>query len=198
MSQNNKSQKIKIVFLGDSLTAGAGASAVEKTFPRLIASRLAENYQVELLNLGAPGATTKDVLLSQVAETNDFKPDKIVLFIGTNDIHQRTGVKETKADLEKILVDLKIAKENLYIVNIPYLGTKQLFLPPLRSYFLLQTKRYNQIFSELKVEGWQVMDLYGQTLETFKNRTDVYSVDHFHPSDLGYQIFAEVIYKGMF
>lgn len=198
MISNSNKEKIKIAFLGDSLTAGAGATRVEATFPRLIANRLSNNHQVEILNLAVPGATTEDVLFSQVEEVKNFQPDKLVLFVGINDLSNQVGPKEVKSNLKKIIDRLDVTKENLYLINIPYLGTKKLYLPPYRDYYLLQTMRYNKIFKELKVSGYKVIDLYEETVESFKNRNDIYSVDNFHPNDLGYQIFAEVIYKGMF
>lgn len=195
---NSKLEKLKIVFLGDSLTAGAGATGPEKTYPRIVADKLSKNYQIEILNLGVPGATSLDVLTSQLEEAIESKADKVVLFIGTNDLHNQVGIKKFKENLQQIISNLSLDKNNLYLVNIPFIGTKKLFLPPLRDYFMLQTKRYNKVFSELKNEGYKVIDLYGETVEPFKNRSDIYAVDNFHPNDLGYQIFADVIYKGIF
>lgn len=197
VSVTDKTEKIKIVFLGDSLTAGVGVNDPENTYPKLVAKKLSEKYQVEVLNLGVPGATSNDVLLDQVVSAKEFKADKVVLFIGTNDLHNQVGPKDLKNNLQKIILNLDIDKDKLYIVNIPFMGTKKLFLPPFRNYFLLQTARYNKIFTELKDDGYKIIDLYGETVESFKSRDDIYAVDNFHPNDLGYQIFADIIYKNL-
>src|SRR5690349_5753730 len=52
---------ITLVTLGDSLTAGVGASEFSKTYPYLLAEDLAsKGSQVKLINLGVPGATIQN------------------------------------------------------------------------------------------------------------------------------------------
>lgn len=194
---NNKTEKIKIAFLGDSLTVGVGANSAEKTFPRLVAQKLSNKYNLEILNLGVPGAKTTDVLDYQVKLANDFKPDKIVLFIGINDMNDRLGLAEVKNNIEDIYGALKITKENFYLVNIPFLGSDRLFLPPWQSLFFQQTKRYNKIFDKLEKSGYQVVDLFSQTASQFVDSSSWYSADYFHPNDAGYELIADEIFKNL-
>jgi lysophospholipase L1-like esterase len=55
---NQQTEKIKIVFLGDSLTEGYGV-AKEASYPSLIERQLKEkDIQVEIVNAGISGSTT--------------------------------------------------------------------------------------------------------------------------------------------
>ncbi|GAA4666106.1 GDSL-type esterase/lipase family protein [Frondihabitans cladoniiphilus] len=82
----------KLVFLGDSITAGGDWAA---WFP-----------DDEVVNLGVNGDTTAQVqarLDAVVAE----EPDSILLLIGTNDFRDRRSVEQVVRNVETILVDLR-------------------------------------------------------------------------------------------
>lgn len=183
---------IKLAFLGDSLTAGAGADNFNFSYPHLLAEKLMKNYQqIEVLNLGNPGATSADVLNNQIKLINDFEPDKIFILVGINDLHDYLGRKNLENNLRQTIIDLKISPSNIYLINIPYLGK---FLPPWPTYFDWQTKRYNQVFINLKNTGVNSIDLYTQSYKNFSDDSFWYSADNFHPNDRGYQLIAGIIY----
>lgn len=191
---SEKTEGIKIAFLGDSLTAGVGAKGLEDTYPYIIAKKLTNQYQVQVLSLGVPGAKTYDVLGNQVRVINDFAPDKVIVFVGINDLINRVAPGVTENNLRQIINNLNISKDNLFIVNIPYLGTNKLYLSPWKTYFSYQTRRYNKIFFDLKSDGYNVIDLFSNTEQQFKNDGALYLVDQFHPNFNGYKLIADVIY----
>lgn len=190
------SSVIKIAFLGDSLTAGVGAGSLENTYPYLAAQKLSMVFgqQVSVFNIGIPSAKSADLLDYQLKMASDFGADKIIVFIGINDMHNRLGVEEFKDNLKKIIEISIVDKNNTYLVNIPYLGN---FLPPYNLYFSLMTKRYNQAFLELQKDGWQVIDLSAISNQ-FKNDENLYALDNFHPNDAGYKVIADKIFEGIF
>jgi lysophospholipase L1-like esterase len=194
---SDKTQKIKIAFLGDSLTAGVGVKWLEDTYPYVIAKKMANQYQVEVLTLGIPGAMADDVLNHQVKVVNDFVPDKVVVFVGINDMINRIPLVRVENNLQQIINNLNINKDNLFIVNIPYLGTSNLYLPPWKTYFSHQMGRYNKIFTDLKNNGYNVIDIFSTTEKQFKTDDSLYSVDQFHPGNNGYKLIADVIFRGM-
>lgn len=201
VGNTNATSKIKIAFLGDSLTAGVGASSVENTYPYLIAKKINETKQipVEVLNLGIPAATSLDVLKNQVSLSNNFNPDKVVIFIGINDMHNRLGKKELEKNLYQIIANLKLDKKNIYLVNIPYLGSKQSFVWPNQHYFLYQTQRYyDAIINVWKNTEVNSVDVFLSTSKSFLNDTSWYATDNFHPNDLGYEQLAKSIYTYMY
>ncbi len=192
VGDKNAKNKIKIVFLGDSLTAGVGASSFQNTYPYLVAEKISqiEKVPVEVINLGTPGAKTIDVLNNQIKIANEFQPNKIYVFIGINDMHNRISINKMKNNLEKIITSLNLDKKNIYLINIPYLGS---FLPPYKIYFDWQTKKYNQMFSDLKNTGVNFVDLFSRTKNNFYNDPTLYSTDLFHPNDNGYGFLANII-----
>jgi len=187
---------LRYVAMGDSLTAGVGSQDYHNSFPYLLAKRFSKTGDIELGNLGAPGALVADVLSNQVFPTIGFKPDIVTLLIGINDVHQRTGIKYFKADLEEILAALTAkTKAKIIVINIPYLGAGSLILPPYRYYFERETKKYNAVIkTAAAAAGVCFVDLHDQSRELFAGNPGVYSADLFHPADYGYQLWSEIIY----
>jgi acyl-CoA thioesterase-1 len=92
----------RVVFLGDSLTAGLGLSEAE-AYPALVRERLAERgIQVRVVNAGISGDTSAgglarvDWLLTQ-------KPDLLVVALGANDGLRGQPVAAVEANLREIV-----------------------------------------------------------------------------------------------
>lgn len=98
-------KKITYVALGDSLTAGVGAAAADKTYPYQLGQLLADaqSAQVRVVNLAWPGATAADVLKNQVPQVSQFNPDIITVAIGTNDMHNRVSAHEFQRTISAIV-----------------------------------------------------------------------------------------------
>lgn len=191
------SRVINYAALGDSLTAGVGASDAQHTFPYLLSEKIAGRGKVQLFNLGQPGATSAEVLQQQIVPLSSFGPEVITLFIGTNDMHQRVSINTFKNNYNQILDDLeKYKKAKVILINLPYLGSGSLILPPWRGYFDNRINKYNQVISEIAAERkLTLIDLYGKTKTYFKdNQNIIYSADLYHPTDVGYAFWADQIY----
>jgi lysophospholipase L1-like esterase len=193
-----KSQRITYVAIGDSLTAGVGASSVSSTFPALLAEKISaqKGVPVAVKNLGIPGATSFDLLTGAVLDAGQYKPEIITIFIGTNDIHNFVPLDKFKSNL---LTSIEALKRNtgaeIYLINIPYLGARDLVLPPFDLYFDRELKKYNTAVSEVATEtGVKLVDLYGLSRETQKTDPSFYSSDRFHPADQGYKLWSNLIY----
>jgi lysophospholipase L1-like esterase len=87
-----------IVALGDSLTAGVGASSEDKDYIRLLEQRL--NIRIE--NKGVIGDTTHDALLRLDADVLKEKPDIVLVLLGSNDYLKGVPQKETFDNLRTI------------------------------------------------------------------------------------------------
>ncbi len=199
-SANAFTKKIVYVALGDSLTAGIGATAEDKTYPYRLAKLLTEkqNAQVTVINLGWPGATAEDVLKIQVPQAAQFRPDIITVAVGVNDMHNQVPTGLFQHTISNIIDKLSGTTKHLNIINAPFLGDKSVFIPPYRLYFDWQTKRYNTFINNATA-GRQVnlVDMY--TLTRAKAFADplYYSTDNFHPSDEGYDFWSKIIYDNL-
>ena len=186
----------KYVALGDSLTAGVGASSYQKTFVYLYANKLSsKSRSVQVVNMGVPGATTRDLITSQLPQVTREKPDHITLLIGINDLHNRVSVKEFAKNFEIILDSLVTSTDaQITVLNLPYLGSTQEVLPPFNKILNFQTKQFNDIISAQVLEhNLKLVDLYGLSYDQTFNNTEFYSEDLFHPGDGGYQLWSQIL-----
>ena len=81
---------------------------------------------------------------------------------------------------------------------MPFIGDKFLMLPPYQKHFLNETEKYNEVIKTLAQENQvEYLDITTDTTELFKKSGNHYSLDHFHPSAVGYKIFAQLIYASI-
>ncbi len=96
----------RIVFLGDSLTAGYGL-ARQQSFPSLIQARLdAEGYQYEVVNAGVSGDTSAGGL-SRLTWSLDGDVAVLVVGLGGNDGLRGLPVSSMKRNLEDIILQAR-------------------------------------------------------------------------------------------
>lgn len=188
---------INFVALGDSLSAGVGATNSTATLPYILAQKLAQDKQstVHLLNLAVPGAKAIDVLKNQAPRVTQIKPDLVLLFIGVNDIHGFTALTEYQKNLQEIVSIVKNSGAKLVIINLPQIGTNQLYWPPYKTFFNWQTRRYNKALNaSLLPLGQTVVDIFMPTYQKSNNILNFYCRDQFHPADAGYKFWSDIIY----
>jgi len=103
--ENTTTMGTKIITYGDSLTAGYGLSASE-TYPAQLEAKLkAEGYEVEVINAGVSGETTKGNL-ERVDFVKKQNPDLVILGIGGNDALRLLPVAETRKNIDEALTKL--------------------------------------------------------------------------------------------
>lgn len=188
------------VALGDSLTAGVGTDNYQESFPYLLAEKFAgDNQRVTLKNRSIPGETTTGLIDNFLPAAINDQPDVVTLLIGVNDIHDKATVLDFRKNYEEILSRLQQeTKAKIYIINLPFIGAESLMLPPYQFLFDARTKEFNEIIKELAVKhSIQYIDLYSPTVALFKHSGNHYSPDLFHPSAIGYNLWAEIIYDSI-
>lgn len=186
---------VKYVSLGDSLTTGVGSNNITNTLPYLFSQKLSQKMSVILVNLAVRGATTDNLIKSQLAPTIEKKPNYITILIGVNDIHNFTSTVKFQRNFEQIINDLSTkTPAKIIVFNIPYLGSSGLILPPYNIIFDYYTRRYNKIIATVcSKKNIMMIDLYTTTKEKFVKQTGFYSDDQFHPSGEGYQFWGQLI-----
>lgn len=98
-------EPVRILFLGDSLTAGYGLPP-GVAFPDVVARRLtAEGYPIKLIQAGVSGDTTSGGLarLSWLLDDPAGPPDAAVVELGANDGLQGLDPAAMEANLDAIL-----------------------------------------------------------------------------------------------
>jgi lysophospholipase L1-like esterase len=199
MTVEKKVHDLKYAALGDSLTYGVGAENTTQSWPAIIAGKMTDNQtSVELTNLAVPGAKSQDVVDGQLPQAIKLQPDLITILIGTNDLHNFISLDTYRKNLSFILSELKSkTKAKIILINLPYLGTDSLLLPPYNYYFDQKTDKYNKVLDEVAVTfGLTPVDIHS-TKQLFLSDNSYFAADDFHPSAKGYAIWANLIYESI-
>lgn len=186
MTTLGQGREITYVSLGDSLTAGVGASSYGSIYPYIFAQKLSIGAKVTLINLAQQGATTDSLISDQLPIVSKLHPNLVTLLIGINDLHDMKSVSSFKKNYQYIISVLKSSGAKIILLNIPNLGDQEVLLTPWKQLYDLRSTQYNSVIESFNLE---VVDLYSLTKQQFS--INMYSSDLFHPSDLGYRVWAQ-------
>ena len=182
-------QTIKYIALGDSLTAGVGVSDYKNSLAFTVAENLSLKNNVELINFARSGYTTKDVLENQLTEVISENPNVITLLIGVNDLHNLKSLQEFENNYVQIVSTLKKTNAKIYLLSIPYLGSKKIVYFPYNLILDFRTKQFNNVIKKISFDyKIEFIDLY-----SLKKSSDFYSEDQFHPGENGYKEWVRMI-----
>lgn len=205
--------RLRLAVLGDSTTAGVGVERAEDALPYLIARHIAdaEARAVHVVSYGWAGARVADLARTQLpraleplraTETEAFLPgaDVVAIVIGANDATHNTPPGRFRADLRTTLHGVRSAAPDARVVlaGIPaFRGA----LPRIQPLIFL-ADQYARLLrpisrSEALRAGVAYADLASHVPPRLRGRTDVLSSDQFHPSVVGYSVWAEVIAEAL-
>jgi acyl-CoA thioesterase-1 len=183
---------IRYVALGDSTGAGVGAREggyVARLFKRIAADRSGST----LANLCVSGATTSDVLRGQIGRGIAIDPNLVTLGIGINDIGHGFELEEFAKNYEAILIKLKEGtRATIVVTNLPDISSAPRIPPSLRGEYQQRIIEFNGRLQEIASRhGVTVFDVFTITHEQLPSHPEYFSADGFHPSDQGYELWAE-------
>ena len=162
--------RIKVVVLGDSLTAGYGLKK-QDAFPfKLAAALKSSGRSVQIINAGVSGDTSAGGRLSWALTDN---PQLVIIELGANDGLRGLDPSETKANLNAVLNDLKKRR-------IKVLLTGMLAPPNLGKEY---SREFGQIFPELAKT--HAVAFYKFFLEGVANYPHLNQADGIHPNPKG-------------
>lgn len=190
-----KSGPIVYVALGDSTGAGVGArngGYVARLFKRLLDHRSGS----ELVNVCVSGATTEDVLRYQLQRGVARSPDLVTLGIGINDIGHGFSIEQFAKNYDEILSTLKQkTKAAIVVTNIPDISSAPRIPVAMRNEYGQQIARFNQRLEEIaRRHGVTIFDVHSITRRELPAHPEYFSADGFHPSDEGYELWAETMW----
>ena len=173
----------RLVFFGDSLTAGYGIGA-ESAYPSLIESKLkSKGHKVKVINAGVSGDTTAGGL-RRVDWVLKQKVDVFLLALGANDSLRGLSPEEAKKNLATI-VD-KVLEQNPKS-KIILAGIKA---PP--SMGVEYTQEFDPIYTQLAEE--KSITLLPFLLEGVAGDPDLNLPDRIHPNEQGHERIAELVF----
>ena len=204
---------MKLLFLGDSITQGVGASAPELCYVSLVGKRLG----CEVINYGVSGTRIgrqKYIFGTSIwnydfrlrAEIMEDSADRVFVFGGTNDFGHGALHLGTPSACEsgtfcselRLLIECLIEK---------YGKEKLTFMLPIHRYDeeprTCKGRENSELGSSLSEYvsamrkiiseyGIDIIDLYENGIpKPTVNTGDAYTVDGVHPTDLGYSLIAD-------
>ena len=198
---------MKIAFLGDSITEGAGASAPEKRY----VSRVGEKLGVNVLNYGISGTRiAKQKKLSVVHAWDmyflsrfDFiekDSDYLFVFGGTNDYgHGDAKMGKSGDNTDDTFIG---AASRLADKCKSEFKDKLCFILPLKRYEYKASKHDGYVLEDyvdalreiLTERGIDYIDLFSDGIpEPLTDKGDKYTSDGLHPNDFGHEFVADKI-----
>jgi acyl-CoA thioesterase-1 len=174
----------RIVFLGDSLTAGYGL-ARNQSVPALIQARLdREGYDYEVVNAGVSGDTSAGGL-SRLDWSLEGKVDVLVIELGANDGLRGLPVAELKRNLAQI-----ISRARARGVTVVLTGMEA---PP--NYGAAYTADFRQVYRDLARE--QQVTFVPFYLDGVAGNPKLNIADGMHPNPEGARIVEQTIWRSL-
>jgi acyl-CoA thioesterase-1 len=176
--------KKRVVFLGDSLTAGLGVQSSE-AFPALVAEKVhAAQLPFEVENAGLSGDTSAGGL-RRIDWLLQRPIDVLVLELGANDGLRGLDLKSMKTNLQAIIDKTKAKNPTVKIVLAgmevpPNLGTDY-------------ATGFQRVFAELARENNATLIPF--LLEGVGGHRELNQPDLIHPSPAGHRIVADLVWR---
>lgn len=174
-------ERPRIVAFGDSLTAGLGVSP-DQSYPAHLQRKLdAAGYAYQVVNAGVSGDTTAGGV-RRVSWALNSKPAIVILELGGNDGLRGLSLKETKANLERIIQQFKQAS-----VTVVLAGMK---LPP--NYGQDYTAGFEALYQALAKQ--YRLTLIPFFLDGVAGSSSLNQADGIHPTGEGHRLIVERVF----
>jgi len=174
----------RVVFLGDSLTAGLGVERSE-AFPALVAEKIhSTSLPFEVENAGLSGDTSAGGL-RRIDWLLQRRIDVLVIELGANDGLRGLDLKSMKANLQAIIDKTKAKNPQVKIVLAgmqvpPNLGPDY-------------AAGFQRVYDELAAENKATLIPF--LLEGVGGHRELNQADLIHPNPAGHRIVADVVWR---
>jgi len=172
-----------LVALGDSITAGAGLSSPNYSYPAKLAGMLNKT----VINAGYPGDATGTILDACYSILDDYKPGYVLILAGINDLIMGYGEEGAAINI-RIMV--QACQDNK---TIPVVAT---LTPVFGEHIIWKSgvDRLNELIRQLCADlGVALVDLNG----AFDNNEAYMLSDGLHPNENGHSVMASTFYDAV-
>lgn len=188
---------IELLVLGDSIAAGLGAQRRKETLGARLAIGLAKKAKRPVrLRTAAVVGSESSALGAQLDElADDYRPDVAVIIVGGNDITHRVAVSTAVRHLVVAIERLRARGVQVVVGSCPDLGALRPVPQPLRSLGSRMSRQLADAQEDAAVAaGAYAVSLRHAVGPFFISQPDeMFSLDRFHPSPLGYRRTAEAL-----
>lgn len=182
--------------LGDSTAVGVGArsgSYVDRVLARLTKG----GRPHALLNLSVSGATARDVLQRQVPRLGEADGGLVLLGVGANDLMRNLPPAAFARHFEALVAGIRGRTRAAVVVsNVPDVSLSRAVWPAVRPAVAARVDAYNDVIAAVaRKHDLHVFDLCRLTRDQLPTHPEYLSSDGYHPSDLGYEAWAEGLWR---
>ena len=185
-------EPVRIVAIGSSSTAGAGASSPDRSYPARLAVELRERFpghEFIVINRGVNGEEAKDMLARFETQVIAEKPDLVLWQVGTNAVLRDLPVPPATSMIERGVVEAKAIGADVILID-PQFAPKVIAksrLSHMLDLLAFKAKQYNvNLFQRFAVmRDWHQRQ--GLSFETFV------SPDQLHMNDWSYACIAKTL-----
>nr|WP_246303916.1 SGNH/GDSL hydrolase family protein [Nocardioides thalensis] len=188
---------LRIVVVGDSVAAGLGATLPSHTVGARVARRVARHARrpVRLRTVARIGAESRD-LAGQLAHFGPaYRPDLAIVVVGGNDVLHRVPAEESGRNLAACVRSLQERGAAVVVGTCPDLGALKQVPQPLRTLASIASRQVAAAQARAVAPlGVEVVDLARVVGPFFlAHPEEMFALDRFHPSSLGYQRTARAM-----
>lgn len=176
---------------------------------------VAQNFQIEVINSGVGGNTTKDLLKRIDTDVIEHQPDLTILMVGTNDLlnsRKMISFEEYRSNLDRIIKAIKASGSDVLLMSSPPVDTAYLFNRHDKAVYTMDPNKKMDsvcvVVNELAIaNGVFFLNLQRKfkTRNIPKHNEDLFirnpmnsgKADGVHPTELGYNFIAENILQFM-
>jgi lysophospholipase L1-like esterase len=188
---------VELLFLGDSIAAGLGANRRKDTLGARLAKGIGHRTgrPVRLRTAAVVGSETSALLGQIDGLPAGYQPDLAVIVVGGNDVTHRVPVSTSAAQLTEAIESLHARGATVVVATCPDLRSLRAVPQPLRSLASRLSRQLARAQAEAATAtGAAVFSLRRTVGPMFLSQPDeMFSMDRFHPSALGYRRTAEAM-----
>ncbi len=185
---------LTVVFLGDSSVTAPGVDPLDHSWPRQVASHVADRYCVTAISVAVGGAKARDVLAEQVDDALALSPDIVYLSVGSNDALRGTSVPRFEDEYDRIVGRLHSEVPALGLSGVGDLGTIPRLPELARGIARVRARAIDKAIRRVasrypravKSNAWTAMH------PAFEEDPTLFAGDQFHASARGHLLFAAV------
>jgi acyl-CoA thioesterase I len=172
----------RIVAFGDSLTAGLGVAA-EDSYPSQLQRKLDQDgFRYRVINAGVSGETTAGGL-RRISWALKNRPQIVILELGANDGLRGLSLRDTKANLERIIQECRSASATVVLAGMklpPNYGAE--YTNGFESMYPALARKYHLVLIPFFLDGVAGSALLNQA-------------DGIHPTGEGYRLIVNKVFE---
>lgn len=183
--------ELKLFIAGDSVATGVGASRFETSVSGRVATYLAKENYVSLINRADNGHRMADILTIQASKE---RQNLIVLIVSSNNLLNFTSLRSFEKETKEVLEKYSKLTDKLVIVGPGRVFEAGLVPLPVRLFHKIQAPKYAEIISKETSKYSNVVHVnpLKPPVKPSDYKNDI-SRDGLHPNDEGHRFWFDMI-----